>query len=117
MRVEFVTKGFQRTEGMEQFLNEHCRSLAESFLKNEKDVHIRVNVDEDSRRNQSRKPHFLCEFQIKIAGSKRYLKTHKTSNDFQTAVNEAARAMRGILQRRSDRRHHMKVTTRLIPAA
>jgi len=116
MRVEFVTKGFEKTESMEQFLWEHCEGLVETFLKNEKDIHIRVSVDEDSHRNQARKPHFLCEFQIKTAGSKKYLKTHKTSDDFHTAVNESVRAMKHILQKKSDRRHHMKSSPGVIEA-
>jgi ribosomal subunit interface protein len=108
MKLEFVTKGFDKTESMDQFLQEHCWALVDSFLKNERDVHVRVSVDEDSHRNQSRKPHFLCEMQIKTAGSKKYLKTHKTSSDFYNAVNGAVRAMKHVLQKRSDRRHHMK---------
>lgn len=108
MRVEFVAKSFPKTESMEQFINDHCQGFVETYLKNERDVHIRVSVDEDRHRNQNRKPHFLCEFQIKTAGSKKWLKTHKTSNDFHTAVNEAVRAMKHILEKKSDRRHHMK---------
>lgn len=108
MRVEFVTKGFDKTESMEQYLQDHCAFILDHFLKNEKDVHLRVSIDEDSHRNQARKPHFLCEVQIKTAGSKKYLKTHKTANDFYNAVNGAVRAMKHILQKRSDRRHHMK---------
>ncbi|MEZ0392677.1 MAG: HPF/RaiA family ribosome-associated protein [Pseudobdellovibrionaceae bacterium] len=117
MRAEFITKGFDKTESMDDFLREHCLALVDSYLKNEKDVHLRVSIDEDSHRNQARKPHFVCEFQIKTAGSRKYLKTHKTSSDFYNAVNGAVKAMKHILQKRSDRRHDLKSTPGTITAA
>jgi ribosomal subunit interface protein len=117
MRVEFFTKGFEKTESMENLMQEHCFALADSFLKHERDVHIRVSVDEDSHRNQSRKPHFMCEVQIKTAGSKKYLKSHKTSSDFYTAFDAAIKAMKHILQKRSERRHDMKASPGEITAA
>lgn len=118
MNVEIVTKGFGKTEAMDSFLREHCEGLLDTFLKNEGDVHVRLSVDEDSHRNQSRKPHFLCELKIKTAASKKFFKTHKTSDDFHTAVNEAVRAMKHVLQKKSDRRHHMKSSLlKDVPAA
>ncbi len=110
MRVEMNTKGFERTESMETFLQEQANDFADTYLKHDRDVHIRFAVDEDSHRSQARKPHFLCELQIKTAGSKKYFKTHKTSDDFRAAVLGAVKAMKVILQKRSDRRHDMKAS-------
>lgn len=108
MRTEFVTKGFSKTEAMEDFLQKHALDSVDTMLKREGDAHFRVVVDEDSRRNQSRKPHFVCEMILKTGASKKMLKVRKAAQDFQTAVLEASRAMKTLLRKRSDRRHHRK---------
>ncbi len=109
MRVELHTNGFEKSPSVENFLNDSANDLAQEFLRNEGDVHIKVIVHEDRQRSQSRKPHFICEIQLKSGGSKKYYKTHKSSEDFRIAVNQAFHAMKMILQKRSDRRHDLKV--------
>lgn len=118
MRVEFHTKGFDKTPSVETFINNAAGDLINEFLRNDGDVHLKINVDEDRHRNQSRKPHFFCEIQLKTASSKKYFKAHKTAEDFHTAVHGAVHAMKTILQRRSDRRHDLKVvdSTVTVPA-
>jgi ribosome-associated translation inhibitor RaiA len=105
MKTEFLTKGFTHTESMDQFLQETTLEAVNDYLIHDKDIHFRVIVDEDRHRNQSRKPHFVCEIQFKCASSKRYLKVHKVSGDFREAVIEASHAMRKLLQKRSSRYH------------
>lgn len=108
MKAELVTKGFERTPSMDELFQEVTQEFTETFLKNDKDVHLRITVDEDSHRHMNRKPHFFCEFQIKTSSSKKYFKTHKTAADFRTALNGAVRAMKTLLQKNSSRRHDMK---------
>lgn len=107
MKTELVLKGFEKTAATEQFLEEHTWDVLEPLLAKRRDVHFRVSVTEESRRNQVRKPHFACEIQIKTAG-KRWLKVHKTSDQFQESVIEASRAMKRILSRLSDKRTQRK---------
>lgn len=109
MRVELHINGFEKTDSVETFLNTAAQDLANDYLRNEGDVHIRIHVHEDRARNQNRKPHFFCEVQLKTGASKNYYKAHKADEDFKTAVNEAMHAMKRILQKRSDRRHDDKV--------
>jgi len=108
MKTEFITKGFQKTEAMDQFVKAVTLESVESFLKNDRDVHFRVLVNEDSHRNQSRRPHFICEVLLKTAASKKMVKVTKASWDFREAVSEAGKALKSILRRRSDRKKHYK---------
>ncbi len=112
MKAEFFTKGFEKTESMDDFLQKEALDLVDVFMKNDRDVHLRVTVDEDRHRVQNRKPHFVCEIMIKSAASKQYLKTHRASHDFRTAVYEATHAMKRMLMKKSDRRHQMKTSPR-----
>lgn len=112
MKAEFFTKGFEKTESMDNFLQKEALDLVDVFMKNDRDVHLRVTVDEDAHRVQNRKPHFVCEIMIKSASSKKYLKTHRASYDFRTAVYEATHAMKRMLMKKSDRRHQMKTSPR-----
>ena len=112
MRAEFFTKGFEKTESMDDFLRKETLDLVDSFMRNERDIHLRVTVDEDRHRVQSRKPHFVCEIMIKSAASKKYFKTHRAAEDFRTAVYEATHAMKRILMKKSDRRHQEKLSPR-----
>jgi ribosome-associated translation inhibitor RaiA len=113
MKTEFVMKGFQKTASMEHFLRHHTIDVIQSFLQEESDMHLRVSVDEDSHRNQARKPHFVCEVQLKMGRAKKYFKVRKGSNNFHEAVIEAGRAMKRTLGRYSDKRHNKKVGSRL----
>ncbi len=108
MKTEFLTKGFTHTESMDEFLRESTLQVVNEYIKNENDVHLRVTVDEDRHRNQARKPHFVCEIQLKCASSKKVWKVHKASGDFREAVLDASHAMRKILQKRSSKRHDLK---------
>jgi ribosome-associated translation inhibitor RaiA len=112
MRAEFFTKGFEKTESMDEFLQKETLDLVDSFMRNERDVHLRVTVDEDCHRSQNRKPHFTCEIVLKSAASKKVFKSHRASHDFRTAVYEAAHAMKRILMKKSDRRHQLKLSGR-----
>ncbi len=107
MKTELVLKGFEKTAATTQFLEEHTWEALEPLLVKRRDVHFRVSVTEESRRNQVRKPHFACDIQIKTAG-KRWLKVHKSSAQFHESVMEASRAMKRILTRLSDKRSHKK---------
>lgn len=109
MRVEVHTNGFEKTDSVETFLTDAASELVNEFLRNEGDAHIKVHVHEDRHRTQNRKPHFCCEIQLKAGGSRKWYKTHKAAEDFRTAAQEAFHAMKSILQRRSDRRHDLKV--------
>jgi hypothetical protein len=109
MRAEFFTKGFEKSESMDEFMQKSAMELADTFLRNERDIHLRMTVDEDSHRLVARKPHFSCEFLIKSAGSKKYLKTMKSSYDARTAIYEAVHAMKKILTKKSDLRRHRKI--------
>ena len=108
MKTEFLTKGFKHTESTDQFLKDVTEELLTEYLKNDRDIHLRVTVDEDRHRSLTRKPHFVCEIQLKCASSKRYWKVHKASNDFRSAVLEASHAMRTVMKKRSSRRHDLK---------
>lgn len=108
MRTEFVTKGFSKTEAMEEFLQQSTLDSVDTMLKREKDVHLRVVVDEDSRRTQTRKPHFVCEITLKSGASKKMIKVKKTATDFRQAVLEASRTLKMLLRKRSEKRHHEK---------
>ncbi len=108
MKTEFLAKGFTHTKSTNQFLKDVTAELVGAYLKNDRDIHLRVTVDEDRHRSQGRKPHFVCEIQLKCASSKRYWKVHKASDDFHSAVLEASHAMRTVLQKRSSRRHDLK---------
>jgi ribosome-associated translation inhibitor RaiA len=112
MRAEFFTKGFEKTESVDEFLQKEGWALVDHFMQNERDIHLRVTVDEDSHRVQNRKPHFICEITIKSAASKKYFKTHRASHDFRTAVYEAAHAMKRMLVKKLDRRRGMKFSAR-----
>lgn len=111
MKTELVLKGFEKTAATEQFLEEHTWGALEPLLLKRKDVHFRVSVTEECRRNQARKPYFACEIQIKTAG-KKWLKVHKTSAQFHESVLEASRAMKRVLSRLSDKRVQKKVAGR-----
>lgn len=108
MRVEFVTKGFEKTEAMESFLKTTTLDFVDELLKHENDAHLRVVVDEDSKRNQTRKPHFACEMILKTGASKKVIKIKRKEIDFHSAVHEAAKALKSTLRKRSDRRHKEK---------
>lgn len=111
MNVEFLTKGFQKTDAMDSFLWESIPESMEKFLKNERDVHLRVVVDEISHRMQSRKPHFVCEIHLKTAASKKFFKVQKDGEDFYEVVLRAGQALRRVLGRKSDRRDTQRVHT------
>lgn len=105
MRTEFVTKGFEKTEAMDAFLQHSTLDSVDQLLKRENDVHLRVVVDEDSHRNQTRKPSFTCEIVLKTGASKRLFKVRKQAANFRTAVMQASKAMKAILRKRSEKRH------------
>ena len=107
MKTELVLKGFEKTDATEQFLEENTWEALEPLLVNRRDVHFRVSVTEESHRNQTRKPYFACDIQIKTPGQK-WLKVHKTSAQFHESVIEASRAMKRILSRLSDKRVQKK---------
>lgn len=108
MRTEFVTKGFSKTEAMEEFLETHAIATVDSMLKREKDVHLRVVVDEDSHRNQGRKPHFVVEIILKSGASRKMLKVRKAAGDYKKALIDATRALKALLRKRSEKRHDRK---------
>ncbi len=114
MKAEFFTKGFEKTESMDEFLQKEGWDLVDTFLRNERDIHLRVLVDEDSHRSQNRKPHFVCEVAIKSAASKKYFKTHRESHDFRTAVYDAVHAMKRVLSKKSGRRQQYRTSPRSI---
>jgi ribosome-associated translation inhibitor RaiA len=109
MRLETHIKGFEKTEALDQLIQDAANGLTSDLLRNDRDVHVIVTGDEDRHRNQSRKPHFFCEVQVKSASSKKWFKTVKASENFHTALIDAFHAMRTVLQKRSDRRHDLKV--------
>jgi ribosome-associated translation inhibitor RaiA len=109
MNVELLTKGFQKTDAMDAYMREATLEGIESFLKNERDVHLRVTVDEASHRMQSRKPHYICEIHLKTAASKKFFKVQKNGEDFYDVVLRAGQAIRRVLGKKSDRRHTMRV--------
>lgn len=108
MRTEFVTKGFSKTEAMDSFIQDEALESVSRLLKREKDVHLRLVVDEDSHRNQSRKPHFVCEITVKSAASQGFIKVRKQAHDFRKAVRQATKALKQVLKRRSEKRHDRK---------
>jgi ribosome-associated translation inhibitor RaiA len=116
MNIEFFTKGVQKTESMDNFLQQTVTDALTHFLKNERDVHVRVSVDEVSHRMQSRKPHFICQIHVKSAASKKFFKVEKDSEDFYDAVLRATRIMRRVLGKKSDRRETLKYHG-ILPAA
>ena len=108
MRTEFVTKGFEKTEAMDQFLQASTLDSVEQMLKREKDVHLRVVVDEDAHRTDRRSPSFSCEIVLKTGASKKLFKVRKHAANFRDAVMQASRAMKSILKKRSQKRHAEK---------
>lgn len=117
MNIEVVTKGFQKTDSMSQYLQAETLDVIEPFLKNDRDVHLRVIVDEISHRTDGRKPQFVCEILLKTAASKRFFKVQKNSSDFREAVTKASQAMREILRRRSGKRNSQRLWDSIHPAA
>jgi len=108
MNVEFLTKGFQKTDSMDAYMQEATVEAIEKFLKNERDVHLRVVVDETSRRMQARKPYYICEIHLKTAASKKFFKVQKHGEDFYEVVLKAGHTLRRVLEKKSDRRHTLR---------
>lgn len=108
MKLEIVTKGFERSEGVNEYLKSASLNLIETFLENERDLRFRVSIDEDRHRMQSRKPHYTCDLIIKSARSRRVFKVHNSGEDFHSAVNGAYHSMRTILAKRLGRSRDYK---------
>lgn len=103
MRLEIVTKGFERSESVDSYLESSAQQLIETFLEPEKDLKFRVTVDEDRHRMQNRKPHYTCEIQVKTHDSKKVLLAHGSGDEFHKTVIEAFSSMKRILAKRAQR--------------
>lgn len=103
MRLEIVTKGFERSESVDSYLEGSALQLIETFLEPERDLKFRVTVDEDRHRMQNRKPHYICELVVKPHDSRKILKTQSAGDEFHKTVTEAFSAMKRILAKRAHR--------------
>jgi hypothetical protein len=108
MNIEFLTKGFHKSEAMDNYMREATFEPIESFLRNERDVHFRVAVDRVCHRMQARKPKYVCEIHVKTAGSKKFFKVSSSGEDFKDVVLRAGHAMKRVLGKKSDRRHSLR---------
>lgn len=117
MNTEVLVKGFAKTDGMEEYLRTHTENLIEPFLKNgyrDREVTMRVIVDEDSHRTQTRKPHFTCEVHLSLPGSDKYIKIKKQGSDFYECVNKVGSTLKQVLRRRSELRSNKRVDRRVV---
>jgi len=117
MNIEVLTKGFEKTESIDQHLQVATWEAIEPFLKNDKDVHLKVVVNETSHRIEGRRHHFMCEILLKTAASRRVFKVKKDSTDFHEAVARASSAMKEVLRRRSGKRSAQRTWEVFQPAA
>lgn len=120
MNTEVLVKGFTKTAGMEEYLRTHTENLIEPFLRNgykNREVNLRVVVDEDSHRTQTRKPHFTCEVHLSLPGDSKYIKIKKQSPDFYECVNKVGQTLKQVLRRRSELRSNKRDTAQRVYAA
>lgn len=104
MQIDIFFRDLGRTEALETYLIEKVTAAAQSFMKDDEDAHLTVRVATERHRSESRKPSFSCELILKPTHQKRTLKTIKCDEDFYTAVNGAAAALKNSLSRRSGRK-------------
>lgn len=104
MQIQTFFRDLGKTDALEAYLRDKIGSSIESFLKKDPHSAATVRIEQDRRRSQSRKPSFVCEVVLKPTHQKRTFKVSKSGEDFYTAVNEAAAALRTILRRRSTRK-------------
>lgn len=113
MNTKVLVKGFTKTEGMEEYLRQHTENLIEPFLKYEgrREATLKVIVDEDSHRTQTRKPHFSCEVHLEMPGSGKFIKIKKQGSDFYECVNKVGQTLKQVLRRRSELRANRHVVS------
>ncbi|HEY8272477.1 MAG TPA: HPF/RaiA family ribosome-associated protein [Pseudobdellovibrionaceae bacterium] len=104
MQVQTCFRDLDKTDTLEAYLRDKIGSSIENFLKKDPNSTATVRIELDRHRNQNRKPSFVCEVILKPTHQKGTLKVSKGGEDFYTAVNEAAAALRTILRRRSTRK-------------
>lgn len=108
MNIEFLTKGFSKSDAMDTYIQEMTFDPIESFLRNERDVHFRVMVDRVSNRMQARRPKYVCEIHVKTAASKKLFKVAKSGDSFREVVLQAGLAIKRVLGKKSDRRETLR---------
>jgi ribosomal subunit interface protein len=104
MQTDIFFRDLGRTEALENYLLEKINAAAASFMRTDELAHVTVRVSSERHRTGSRKPSFACELILKPTHQKRTYKAVKVAEDFYTAVNGAAQALKNTLSRRSGRK-------------
>jgi ribosomal subunit interface protein len=110
MNAEVDFRHIEENEHLLAFVSAKTVSTAEHFLEGQQ-YHIEVKIDTDRSRNATRKPHFMCEVILRIAGHKRAIVIKKTNDNFYQSVSKVSHALKKVLRRmsaKSERHRHDK---------
>jgi ribosome-associated translation inhibitor RaiA len=115
METEICFKGFEANQSLLEYVTSKTTLVAQSFLE-DRDFRLDVRLTADRPRTNRRKPHFICEVILHIAGRRRPVIVKKSSDDFYQAIHKANHSLKTILRRTSDkeahhgRNHHLEPT-------
>jgi ribosome-associated translation inhibitor RaiA len=106
MRSDIIFKDIQRSEYIENFVNEKIDALAEKIQQFDSDLHLCVRLQEDRQGTPMRHPIFHCEVSFKAGINENpYVVSRQDRNLFR-AIVACFDALKVILGKTHERLHH-----------
>jgi ribosomal subunit interface protein len=95
MRLEVRFRHMDRSEALENLVNEKTTSAVQNF-SHRHECHVQVWLVSELNRNNRGTPHFICEIEVRYP-QKKDLFISKDSSDMHSAIQEATDTLQNLL--------------------
>ena len=106
MRTDIIFKDLNRSEYVENFVNEKIDNIVDRLTDGDRDTHVSVRIAKSKERTDTRQPIYHCEVMLKSGMSSKVYKTVRNDRNIFGCITACFDSMKTVLGKTHDRLRH-----------